>query len=546
MRQGEWKCVLCGAENEKFHRLNDMSAFLKPLSKFPQWIGVGIFSAIAVFVLGATDLIPWIDRASIDDLFRLGSHPERADTSVVIATIDQNSLNHFEGEGVHWPWPREFYSALVEYLSRGGVKAVVFDMDLSQNEFDRLNVDARESDSLFAYSIKNSGRVVLTSTLISGDSAGGRNVVGRLNLLDNYSRTTLDISDFGSAVLPVDQFMESCKELGVANYVVDKDGVTRRIPLLFRYRGRVLPQLALAGFMVGENLSGSRIDRFLKTVPTDGEGDYVINWYGKGGPDGTFKYYSISALVVSAAQMKEGKTPEIPPGTFKNKYVIVGGSAIGLMDFKSTPFTTYQAYPGMEIHATILSNFLQNDFMVETPAWFSIFLVLFFAFAVTRLFFRIGKIIPATLITAAIAAVYVAVVFGSFRYVNYLLPTGAPFLSILLAFSLSGAVSFVTEGRRRRELRRVLNRYLSPRVVDEVPINPDEFELGGREMDSTVFFSDIKNFTGLSEKLSPRESCSKFERIFHDSLRYRTATRRDVGQIHRRRGDGRLRCAASF
>lgn len=485
-----------------------MADFLKGESKIFLSSVVGTVSAIIVIFLIATDLVSSIDRPMLDKMFRLASHPERADTSVVIATIDQNSLDYFEGQSVSWPWPREFYSVLLDYLKEGGAKAVIFDMDLSKNDF-----DARESDSLFAISIRSCGNVVLTSTL-TNDTSSSKVAISRMNFSQNGNHNRLDIPDFSSAVFPADQFLQRCRQLGVANYVPEVDGLARRIPLLFRYHGTVLPQLALAGFVVGRDFADADVKQFLQSVPTDGNGDYLINWYGKGDVGGVFKYYSISALIVSAAQMIEGKKPEILPAAFKDKYVIVGGSAIGLNDFKSTPFTIYNPYPGMEIHATILSNLLQKDFMREAPLWISYVLAVAFAFFVSWIFFRIGKITPATIIVFATIVGYMAIVLLAFRYLEFWLPVGAPLLSMVIGFSFSGAVSFVTEGRHRRELRRVLNRYLSPRVVDEVLLHPDDFELGGRELEATVFFSDIKNFTGLSERMSPKEVVTNLNEYF--------------------------------
>ncbi len=485
-----------------------MPDFLKGESKIILSLVVGTVSALVVVFLIVTDLISSIDRPMLDKMFRLASHPERADTSVVIATIDQNSLDYFERQGVSWQWPRDFYSFLLDYLKKGGAKAVIFDMDFSKNDF-----DSPQSDSLFAISMSSCGDVVLTSTLIN-DTSSSKVAISRMNFSQNGSHNRLDIPDFSSAVFPADQFLQSCRQLGVANYVPEVDGLARRIPLLFRYHGTVLPQLALAGFVVGRDFTDADVKQFFQLVPTDRHGDYLINWYGKGDVGGVFKYYPISALIHSAVQLTEGMKPEILPAAFRDKYVIVGGSAIGLMDYKSTPFTIYNAYPGMEIHATILSNLLQRDFMREAPLWISYALSIAFAFFVSWIFFRIGKITPATIVVSAAIVGYLAVVLLAFRYLEFWLPVGAPLLSIIIGFSLSGAVSFVTEGRHRRELRRVLNRYMSPRVVDEVLLHPDDFELGGRELEATVFFSDIKNFTGLSERMSPKEVVTSLNEYF--------------------------------
>lgn len=475
---------------------------------------VSATGAILICIVIAANAVSTIDRPVLDFLFRHASHPERADTSVVIATIDQKSLAFFDSQHVGWPWPREFYSIVLDYFRAGGVKAVAFDMDFSQRDMDRLNVDARESDSIFAESIGKCGNVVLTTVLVEGDSngTGSGTPLDRFYMSGKFDKMRIPL--FNSCIVPVEDFARNARMLGVSNYRPDVDGMTRRIPLLFGYRGALLPQLAFATFAVGREMSRDSLASFAATIPVDNTGHFLINWYGRGGPDGVFKYYSISALIVSAAQLVEGRQPEVSPSAFRDKYVIVGGSAIGLMDFKSTPFTILEPYPGMEIHATILSNLLRMDYMREAPPWVSYSISICFVFLISILFFRIGKVFTMTAVVLAVAAAYMILIWFSFYSLRLLLPVGAPELAIVLGFTFSGAVSFVTEGRRRRELRRVLNRYLSPRVVDEILVDPDDFELGGREMDATVFFSDIRNFTGLSEKMSPKELVSNLNEYF--------------------------------
>ncbi|HEY9166854.1 MAG TPA: adenylate/guanylate cyclase domain-containing protein [Candidatus Kryptonia bacterium] len=475
---------------------------------------VSATGAILICIVIAANAVSTIDRPVLDFLFRHASHPERADTSVVIATIDQKSLAFFDSQHVGWPWPREFYSIVLDYFRAGGVKAVAFDMDFSQRDMDRLNVDARESDSIFAESIGKCGNVVLTTVLVEGDSngTGSGTPLDRFYMSGKFDKMRIPL--FNSCIVPVEDFARNARMLGVSNYRPDVDGMTRRIPLLFGYRGALLPQLAFATFAVGREMSRDSLASFAATIPVDNTGHFLINWYGRGGPDGVFKYYSISALIVSAAQLVEGRQPEVSPSAFRDKYVIVGGSAIGLMDFKSTPFTILEPYPGMEIHATILSNLLRMDYMREAPPWVSYSISICFVFLISILFFRIGKVFTMTAVVLAVATAYMILIWFSFYSLRLLLPVGAPELAIVLGFTFSGAVSFVTEGRRRRELRRVLNRYLSPRVVDEILVDPDDFELGGREMDATVFFSDIRNFTGLSEKMSPKELVSNLNEYF--------------------------------
>ncbi len=457
-----------------------------------------------------------VERETLDWRMRVASGTRKPDSSVVIAAIDQRSLAFFEKNGVAWPWPREFYGILLDYLHEGGAKAVVFDADFSQKDMDRLDVDASESDSSFASAIRRSGDVVLITVLTTtaDSSAPSVSAIDSSFSLPVFHTNVL-APRFNSCVAPRKVFQRGAGGIGVANYFVDIDGVARRIPLLFRVDNQILPQLSLAAYAVGDRLSRPDLEKFIKTIPTDRAGNYIINWYGKGGPDGVFKYYSIGSLILSAVQIKQGLKPQISPTVFRNKYVIVGGTAIGLMDYVSTPFTALQPFPGVEIHATILSNLLQHDYLIEPSKDVEIILMIgLAAFAVGTLFGIRRAVISVVTVLAAFGA-YMGAGFLLLSASRLWLPLAGPEISGLTAFALAGVISYVTEGRQRKELRRLMNRYISPEVVDEISSDPDTVDLKGREVEATVFFSDIREFTAVSERLHPKELIANLNEYFN-------------------------------
>ncbi len=483
-------------------------------SKLAFILFVVIASSCASIIFSESKFGKAVETQTLDWRMRWASHYRHPDTSVVIVTVDQGSLRFFLAQEVAWPWPREFYSALLDYLHEGGAKAVAFDMDFSQKDLDRLNVDAVESDSSFALSIRKSDNVVLITVLASGDSVS----VGNESVQDRFMlhgvNGELKIPHYNSSLAPLTEFQQATRRLGAANFIVDDDGVARRIPLLFMLNNGLIPQLSIAAYSVGKNLNGRELNNFICSVPTDRNGYYLLNWYGKGGPDGVFKYYSISSLIVSAVQLKQGAAPEISPSVFKDKYVIVGGSAVGLMDFVSTPFTAYEPFPGAEIHATILSNLLKRDYLRELSPSTSWVIIMALSLLVTGVFVNARRVSVTTLIAAAALLAYLYIAFSAMSSRSVWLPLVGPELSVLTTLGFSGVVSYVTEGRRRRELKRLMNRYLSPEVVDEISADPDKIDFAGRELEATIFFSDIHDFTAASEKLKPKELVSSLNEYF--------------------------------
>ena len=242
----------------------------------------GILSGFIVCILIATHFVSMIDRPAMDFMVRHSSHPGRADTSVVITAIDQHSLDLLAQQNVRWPWPRDVYAMVLDYLGQSRAKAILFDLDFSAGGAGRRAVGESESDCSLAGAIERNGRVVLASTLIKGTSDGSTGLEGRFTVA--LSAQNSQGRNYGSIVLPLPEFCAVTRGIGVRNCKVDADGVIRRVPLVLRYGGAFVPQLALAGFAVGNNLSESELASFVESAPMDRRGDYRINWYGKGGP----------------------------------------------------------------------------------------------------------------------------------------------------------------------------------------------------------------------------------------------------------------------
>lgn len=489
-----------------------MKKIFQKSKTFHLLLAAGASSVIAILFI-SSQFGTTVERETLDWRMRVAAGSRRPDSSVVIAAIDQKSLSFFQKNGVAWPWPREFYGFLLDYLHRGGARVVVFDMDFSQRDMDRLNVDAAASDSSFSGAIKRSGNVVLISVLTKERNPEGHRIDSSFSL-PAVSGKDAD-PQFNSSIAPMKEFQEGAARIGIANYFVDVDGVARRMPMLFDLNGRMLPQLSLAAYAVGKKLTGAGLERFIGGLPTDHNGDYIINWYGRGGPNGVFKYYSIGAMILSAVQMAQGKTPEIDPAVFRNKYVIIGGTAIGLMDYVSTPFTSIQPFPGAEIHATMLSNFLQHDFIFDPSGTVDIVLVVLLSLLSAGTMMRVRRVSLSAGIVLTFCGVYAAAAFALMSSYRLWLPLVGPEVSALSAFAFAGVLNYVTEGRQRRELRRLMNRYISPDVVDEISADPDTVDLKGKEIEATVFFSDIRDFTSVSERLQPRDLVQNLNEYFN-------------------------------
>lgn len=295
---------------------------------------------------------------------------------------------------------------------------------------------------------------------------------------------------------------------GFFNVIGDPDGVVRRVVLALPY-GRD-PDRKNWDMYASTDVQALRLFLGLSTDDTtlyfsqsgvvsvsfgdkltlhpDAVSRLMINFRG---PERTFPY-------VSFADAALGK---FKPGTFKDKIVLVGASATGIGDLRATPYATL-TFPGVEIHANILDNALNHQFLIDNKRnpyvvltdiffilLFGIGLGLWLAIVQPRwLFFGLLLLVPFG------AIVYFAFLHG--YWLNFVVPS---------AFTLIPNVSFVAlyrvliEEQEKRKVRGAFQQYVSPEVIRRLLDDPQRVQ--PRKTEITVLFSDIRGFTTISEKL---------------------------------------------
>jgi len=436
-----------------------------------------------------------LELKTLDARFRLFPQPQRASKEVVIVEIDDKSLAEFRRHGVAWPWPRSHYARLVRLLARGGAKAIVFD---------ELFSEPGAGDQDFASAIREAGNVVLSAefTRHSGQTFADNPLSRPPSLKVRFAGSPP--GQYRFAILPQPLFQKSAAALGVADYQLDEDEIVRRQPLFFGFAGKVFPQAALAAYLTARGIdsvelpSPGLLAAGRDLIPLDA-GGLRIFWYGperKG-----FRHYSFSELVPPAP----GAGSPAQSDTFRDKVVIVGLAASGPFENCLTPYTRDVRSSLCEVLATMTSDLLQKDFLLHVRAAVPVSAGFLFAALVCGLFFFGPGLLPVTAATIACVCAWLALAVWLFVSRGLWLDVVAPLAALGLAFAAAAAVSYQVEGKARRRLRSVFNRYVSPVVVSQILERRENLELGGQEVTGTAFFSDLKDFTALSEKLPARE-----------------------------------------
>ncbi len=449
------------------------------------WVGAAAFALAAAF--WGLGLGRGLELKSWDARMKLFASPGRADKDIVLVLVDQYSLDFFKKQNVSWPWPRQVYAPLAGFFGRGGARAVFFDIVMTEP-----SAYGVEDDEMLAAAIAEAGNVILPVALSREEreeSGGAEDFLRRFASMGAGLRPFS--GKFQSATVPIAPLRRAARGGANVSAEPDGDGVFRRLPLLYDLRGTRIPSVTLA---LAETARRSGVS---SGVPLDRDGRMLIRFFG---PALTYRSYPAAAIINSWLQLSEGKTPQIPPSEFSGKIVLVGLSAVGLFDMKTTPLAA--AVAGVEIQAAALDTLLNRRFLRTVPAAADLVLALLLAaFAAVAL-----SSVKKTGTTVAAAAGFLALppLLGLSAFaVGWGSRIVLPEIAVLLAIIGAAVLNYAVEGRERRFLKSAFRYYLSPAVIDRVIADPGLLRLGGERREITSFFSDVAGFTSVSEALGP-------------------------------------------
>ena len=493
------------------------STFSKHYKKWYMGLVLAFLIAILVVFLQRFSFMQILEAKTLDARFATNTFPETASKDIILVGIDDSSLKYFADNDISWPWPRNFYAHLLDYLTESGAKSVIFDILFYQPDIDRSESEGSETDKAFAAAIQKNGHVILACQL-TRDSLPSPFDSSKFYL--NLNKTVRTTSNpFKGILVPIKPFLHATHNIGIVNVEPDADGIIRRVPLIYPYNGHFLPQLALSAF-INSKSAPARLQWSPKSmdigeihIPLDGAGNYLIDWYGRQTSCRFIKCVPISAVIQSASAVMSGVKPQLPPELFKDKFVIIGVTASGLADFKSTPVSEIQ--PGMEIWSTILLNLIRKDFIKHSSLYFNAFQVMIVAFIVFLLITQIQGI-ASHILVLSMTLVIAAETFYAWRLYRLALSVTLPVCGLIVSYLTHTSLSYFIERQSKRKISKALARYLHPDLVQQIASDPEQVKMGGQEVEATVMFSDIYDFTTLSENFSPHELVTHLNNYFSD------------------------------
>ena len=466
----------------------------------------GLAAAGAALLFWGTGLLDTWEAKSWDWRASIFAQPAKASDDIRLILLDQNSLDWMYAEnGLTWPWPREIYKAIVDFCRRHGVRSLAFDVLYTEPSKYGVSDDAKFSQAVARYGRvagaaflkKESGRY----TSWPEDVPGPKFVVSGL---DDWVAAGFGSGvDYPRAVMPIGELGRTFTVLCDVQHEPDGDGIYRRARLFHTFDGRVLPALGLGVYLADSTEKAAIESGWLtvgdRRIPIDGGGNALMHYHG---PSGTHKTYSAAAVIQSEIQFRNGEKQNIDDSeAFRGKYVLFGFSAPGLYDLRSSPVDS--VYPGVEVQATLLDNFLNGDFVRQCPP--AAVLLATLLLAVTS---AVAVSLTSVPLRIGITGLFFLALPATMALLSYRAGLSVPLVvqetGVLLAVVFSLGTNYATEGRQKRFIKSAFRQYLSPAVIDQLIHHPERLKLGGERRVLSIFFSDLQGFTSISEKLDPQ------------------------------------------
>ncbi|MCB9886449.1 MAG: adenylate/guanylate cyclase domain-containing protein [Planctomycetes bacterium] len=454
---------------------------------------LGFALVLVLLPLGA---IERLELLTVDARYQSGIGRKAPGQDVIIAWIDQESMDYVEKEGgFSWPWPRDVYGPVVQYLRDAGARAVAFDLLFDQH-------GAAGGDTDFANALAAGPGDVLAMKFVDFRATGrddaetaafaARGRGGELAALLQRPREH-------GIVLPLPELVAGADELGFVNISPDADKTFRRYDLLRSWgppdgAAAAYPSLAAATALAAGAVTPQQLEDRLRREP---DARVLLNFRG---PAFTFAKVKFVNILLSMQKLEAGEAPLYAADLFRDKLVLVGMHAEANEDAHQTPLA--ERFPGAELHATALDNLLQDD-ALRAPAWDVPLAGAAAALAASAVFALPGVVAP-TLALLGLATLALA---GALLAWTSLLavPIAAPAVAGGSAAAAAFLYRLLVEGRQKRELRRAFQSYLAPEVLAEILRDPAALRLGGEQRDVTLLFTDLQGFTGLAEHCRPQE-----------------------------------------
>lgn len=461
-------------------------------------ITLSILLAIEYLFLQNTKFMKNINNSLTDSAFLYRGYAP-ADKRIVIVDVDEKSLKALG----QWPWSRNKIAKVLENLTAAGVSIIGLDMVFAERDSSSpINIAKEANISIEALQDfdKILADMLRQTPTISGFTFNFEETIkneapsSNAMFIEHGKTEEEHLFKARGITTNIPILQEASYSSGSFNTLPDSDGLVRYVPLVFSYDDTIYPSLSLE--MVRALLGESRVELFYDEngmsgikmgdveIPTDAHGRLFINYRG-----GAKSYRYISALDIYNNNFY---TKEI-----EGNIVLLGTSAAGLLDLRAMPFES--VYPGVEVHANAIDNLINSD-IIASPSYVR---------GITMSAIAVSVLVSALIITFATPLFSFGLIVGflmlemnyfyNMLFEEHLLPNFAyPLYSTLITVFILTFMKVYFENRQKMMISEKFSKKVSPQVAAKLLKNAeDAFSVA--EVEVTIFFSDIRDFTSISE-----------------------------------------------
>lgn len=517
-------------EKMLLQRIFDIIKFMKKNT----YTILGIIIIVVLFghILSNLSIVKKLELMSYDTRTNLasdnkpfGKNFNKADKNIVIVALDDASkkeLMENSNEDIGpWPWPRDVWRKVVDFIEQGEPKAILFDM-----VFENLNENSW-NDRRFAQELRRHDNIVLGTYLgnpkIKNDTFAKNIYINPnldiptfqpLNVTINSKKLDKDITYYMNA--PVNDIYTQYNTIGVLNKVLDSDNNVRKDQPIFKLvknnETYYMPSLAFAGFLKymgeGNDIVIKKKKLFYKDriIPLNSDGTVNLSLHKY---EGSYTYIPISKILLN-----EGGLDELQPEFFKDKLVIIGKTATnGNIDLSST---INPSYTSNEATAAALDNFINDSipgntftrkFIYETPKPLQVLITIIACVLVALLSWFSRRALSGLLYGLLLILLYI--IFSFWLFLNpasrILIPIVMPLYYLIITSGIIFVYRFYKEITKKAYIMNVFGKFVSPKITANLLKYPEEIKLKSTKKRITILFCDIKDFSNLCEKYDPEK-----------------------------------------
>jgi adenylate cyclase len=445
--------------------------------------------------------------------------PQKASEQIVIIDIDEKSIKALG----QWPWERDKLAKILTNLTNNG--AGVIGLDIVFAEADKTSpkklakmwgVDSKnmpDYDEIFAHTVASTPTILGYIFDFDANNTNEAPQIPAIFIEKNKSYGKF-IPHAKGVLTNLKTIQDSGYSSGFMNNIPDETGVIRSVPLIIEYDDIIYPSLAFEMHRIASavdkvitSYSPAGIDNIIlgkQKIPSDRFGRMYLNFRG------SFKSYKyISAVDIFNNNVKKED--------IEGKFILIGTSAHGLMDLRSTPMES--VLPGVEIQANLIDNLLNDDMLVK-PSWgeiadlIIIILILFVVIFIYSRFNILSLLIIYTTSFISILFLNYYLLFSQHLILNSIFPLIAMIVSLITTLG----VNYVFEFRQKELVKNSFCKKVSKQVMDDLLKNPESTDFTSKEVKASIYFSDIRGFTSISEELKSPKRITDFLNFYMNAM----------------------------